>query len=66
MVLGQQKLQKSWKKVFLLYQILFDCLPDAAKDAPVAGVITEGQRKALPPFGEQHKLMLDVFKTVLR
>ena len=40
-------------------------LPDAVKDALVAGVITEGHVRPLLSLGE-HKLMLDVFKTVLR
>ena len=40
-------------------------LPDAIKDALVAGVITEGHVRPLLSLGEQ-KLMLDVFKTILR
>jgi len=40
-------------------------LPDAVKDALVAGVITEGHVRPLLSLGD-HKLMLDVFKTVLR
>lgn len=40
-------------------------LPDAIKDALVAGVITEGHVRPLLSLGE-HKLMLDVFKTILR
>lgn len=40
-------------------------LPDAIKDALVAGVITEGHVRPLLSLGDQ-KLMLDVFKTILR
>lgn len=40
-------------------------LPDAIKDALVAGVITEGHVRPLLSLGE-HKLMLDVFKKILR
>ncbi len=40
-------------------------LPDAIKDALVAGVITEGHVRPLLSLGEQ-KLMLEVFKTILR
>src|SRR5207245_1521973 len=40
-------------------------LPDAIKDALVAGVITEGHVRPLLSLGD-HKLMLDVFKTILR
>ncbi len=40
-------------------------LPDAVKDALVAGVITEGHVRPLLSLGE-HKLMLEVFKTILR
>ncbi len=40
-------------------------LPDAVKDALVAGVITEGHVRPLLSLGD-HKLMLDVFKTILR
>lgn len=40
-------------------------LPDAIKDALVAGVITEGHVRPLLSLGET-KLMLDVFKTILR
>lgn len=40
-------------------------LPDAIKDALVAGVITEGHVRPLLSLGEP-KLMLDVFKTILR
>jgi len=40
-------------------------LPDAIKDALVAGVITEGHVRPLLSLGEQ-KLMLDVFKKILR
>lgn len=40
-------------------------LPDAIKDALVAGVISEGHVRPLLSLGD-HKLMLDVFKTVLR
>lgn len=40
-------------------------LPDAVKDALVAGVITEGHVRPLLSLGDQ-KLMLDVFKTVLK
>jgi len=40
-------------------------LPDAIKDALVAGVITEGHVRPLLSLGET-KLMLDLFKTILR
>lgn len=40
-------------------------LPDAIKDALVAEVITEGHVRPLLSLGE-HRLMLDVFKTILR
>src|SRR6266571_323524 len=40
-------------------------LPDAVKDALIAGVITEGHVRPLLSLGD-HKLMLDVFKTILR
>src|SRR5258706_3160485 len=40
-------------------------LPDAVKDALVAGVITEGHVRPLLSLGDT-KLMLDVFKTILR
>lgn len=40
-------------------------LPDAIKDALVADVITEGHVRPLLSLGEP-KLMLDVFKTILR
>jgi ParB family transcriptional regulator, chromosome partitioning protein len=40
-------------------------LPDAIKDALVAGVITEGHVRPLLSLGD-HKLMLEVFKTILR
>ncbi|MEK7571957.1 MAG: ParB/RepB/Spo0J family partition protein [Patescibacteria group bacterium] len=40
-------------------------LPDAIKDALVAGVISEGHVRPLLSLGD-HKLMLDVFKTILR
>lgn len=40
-------------------------LPDAIKDALVAGVITEGHVRPLISLGD-HKLMLDLFKKVLR
>lgn len=40
-------------------------LPDAIKDALVAGVITEGHVRPLLSLGEP-KLMLEVFKTILR
>ncbi len=40
-------------------------LPDAIKDALVAGVITEGHVRPLLTLGDP-KLMLDVFKTILR
>lgn len=40
-------------------------LPDAIKDALVAGVITEGHVRPLLSLGD-HKLMLDVFKKILR
>ncbi len=40
-------------------------LPDAIKDALVAGVITEGHVRPLLSLGDT-KLMLDVFKTILR
>jgi ParB family transcriptional regulator, chromosome partitioning protein len=40
-------------------------LPDAVKDALVAGVITEGHVRPLLSLGD-HKLMLEVFKTILR
>ncbi|HSA84453.1 MAG TPA: ParB/RepB/Spo0J family partition protein [Patescibacteria group bacterium] len=40
-------------------------LPDAIKDALVADVITEGHVRPLLSLGE-HKLMLEVFKTILR
>lgn len=40
-------------------------LPDAIKDALVAGVITEGHVRPLLSLGDQ-KLMLEVFKTILR
>ncbi len=40
-------------------------LPDAIKDALVAGVITEGHVRPLLSLGDP-KLMLDVFKTILR
>lgn len=40
-------------------------LPDAIKDALVAGVITEGHVRPLISLGE-HKLMLEVFKRILR
>lgn len=40
-------------------------LPDAIKDALVAGVITEGHVRPLISLGD-HKLMLDLFKRVLR
>ena len=40
-------------------------LPDAIKDALVAGVITEGHVRPLLSLGDS-KLMLDVFKTILR
>jgi ParB family chromosome partitioning protein len=39
-------------------------LPDAIKDAMVAGVISEGQARALLPLGDP-RLMLDVFKAIL-
>jgi ParB family transcriptional regulator, chromosome partitioning protein len=40
-------------------------LPDAIKDALVAGVITEGHVRPLISLGD-HKLMLEVFKKILR
>ncbi len=40
-------------------------LPDAIKDALIAGVITEGHVRPLVSLGEQ-KLMLDLFKKILR
>ena len=40
-------------------------LPDAIKDALVAGVITEGHVRPLISL-EDHKLMLDLFKKILR
>lgn len=40
-------------------------LPDAIKDALVAGVITEGHVRPLLSLGDP-KLMLDLFKTILR
>lgn len=40
-------------------------LPDAIKDALVAGVITEGHVRPLISLGD-HKLMLEVFKRILR
>jgi ParB family chromosome partitioning protein len=40
-------------------------LPDAIKDALVAGVITEGHVRPLLSLGDP-KLMLDAFKTILR
>lgn len=40
-------------------------LPDAIKDALVAGVITEGHVRPLLSLGDS-KLMLEVFKTILR
>ncbi|MBU3978276.1 ParB/RepB/Spo0J family partition protein [Patescibacteria group bacterium] len=40
-------------------------LPDAIKDALVAGVITEGHVRPLLTLGDP-KLMLDVFKTILK
>lgn len=40
-------------------------LPDAIKDALVAGVITEGHVRPLISLGDQ-KLMLDLFKKILR
>jgi ParB family transcriptional regulator, chromosome partitioning protein len=40
-------------------------LPDAIKDALVAGVITEGHVRPLLSLGDP-KLMLEVFKTILR
>lgn len=40
-------------------------LPDAIKDALVAGVITEGHVRPLLSLGDA-KLMLEVFKTILR
>lgn len=40
-------------------------LPDAIKDALVAGVITEGHVRPLLSLGD-HKLMLEVFKTILK
>src|SRR5216684_1405601 len=40
-------------------------LPDAIKDALVAGVITEGHVRPLISVGDT-KLMLDLFKTILR
>lgn len=40
-------------------------LPDAIKDALVAGVITEGHVRPLLSLGDS-KLMLDVFKTILK
>lgn len=40
-------------------------LPDAIKDALVAGVITEGHVRPLISLGDQ-KLMLEVFKKILR
>src|ERR1700694_1422428 len=40
-------------------------LPDAIKDALVAGVITEGHVRPLLSLGDP-KLMLDVFNTILR
>lgn len=40
-------------------------LPDAIKDALVAGVITEGHVRPLLSLGDP-KLMLDVFKTILK
>ncbi|MCL5019742.1 MAG: ParB/RepB/Spo0J family partition protein [Patescibacteria group bacterium] len=40
-------------------------LPDAIKDALVAGVITEGHVRPLISIGD-HKLMLDLFKKILR
>jgi len=40
-------------------------LPDAIKDALVAGVITEGHVRPLLSLGD-HKLMLELFKTILR
>jgi len=40
-------------------------LPDAIKDALVSGVITEGHVRPLISLGD-HKLMLDLFKKILR
>ncbi|MCL5010169.1 MAG: ParB/RepB/Spo0J family partition protein [Patescibacteria group bacterium] len=40
-------------------------LPDAIKDALIAGVITEGHVRPLISIGD-HKLMLEVFKKILR
>lgn len=40
-------------------------LPDAIKDALVAGVISEGHVRPLISLGD-HKLMLDLFKKILR
>ncbi len=40
-------------------------LPDAIKDALVAGVITEGHVRPLISIGD-HKLMLDLFKKILK
>ena len=40
-------------------------LPDAIKDALVAGVIAEGHVRPLISLGD-HKLMLDLFKKILR
>lgn len=40
-------------------------LPDAIKDALVAGVITEGHVRPLISLGD-HKIMLDLFKKILR
>src|SRR3990170_9083615 len=40
-------------------------LPDAIKDALVAGVITEGHVRPLLSLGD-HKLMLDLFKRILK
>lgn len=40
-------------------------LPDAIKDALVAGVITEGHVRPLLSLGDQ-KLMIEVFKTILK
>lgn len=40
-------------------------LPDAIKDALVAGVITEGHVRPLISLGD-HKLMLELFKKILR
>ena len=40
-------------------------LPDAIKDALVAGVITEGHVRPLLSLGDQ-RLMLDIFKTILK